>query len=300
MGPSKVLVLSAAGQVGRALLERLGEKGVGLPRSEADLGRPDSLAQALERFSPRAVINAAAYTQVDKAEEEEAQAERINGESPAVLAQWCFRRSIPFIHYSTDYVFSGEGSRPWAEEDSTGPLNAYGRTKLSGEKAIAGANGKWIVFRTSWVYDSQGQNFVKTMLRFGAEKDELRIVSDQWGAPTYAPHLAEATLQALEKAGGFKDFPSGLYHLCNSGETNWHGFALEIFRWARENGLPLRVSKVSPVTTAEYPRPAARPLNSRLATEKVKRVFGIQMPPWPAGLEKCMERLSDASHPTRH
>lgn len=296
MGPSKVLVLGASGQVGRALLELLGGRGIGLARSEADLGRPDSLTRVLDRHQLSAVINAAAYTQVDKAEEEEFLAEKINAESPAVLAQYCSRHSIPFIHYSTDYVFSGEGSRPWVEEDPTAPLNAYGRTKLSGEKKVAEQGGSWITFRTSWVYDAQGQNFVKTMLRFGAEKDELRIVSDQWGAPTYAPHLAEATLQVLEKALGLQVFPSGLYHLCNAGETSWHGFALEIFRLARENGLPLRVSKVSPIATAEFPRPAARPLNSRLAMEKVKRVFGVQMPPWPVGLQKCMERLSDARH----
>ncbi|MEK6704358.1 MAG: dTDP-4-dehydrorhamnose reductase, partial [Bdellovibrionota bacterium] len=235
-----------------------------------------------------AIINAAAYTQVDRAEEEVESCRLINGEAPGVIAGWCAKKQIPFIHYSTDYVFSGNGDKPWREDDPVSPLSAYGQSKLLGEQTVAKAGGKWLIFRTSWIYDAKGKNFLQTMLRLAKEKDEINVVADQIGAPTYATHLAAATLRALDKALRSEPFPSGIYHLCNRGETSWHGFAEAIIASAKNSGISIRVNKVNAIQTKDYPTPARRPQNSRLCTDKAMRVFATELPDWGEGLSECM------------
>lgn len=285
---NRIVILGQRGQVGTALMEILRPHAWLIGRSSLDLSEPDQLEKRLsilfkdlpEDQKPKALINAAAYTQVDRAEEEPALAEAINAHSPAILAQWCAKQKIPFVHYSTDYVFSGKGEQPWSEKDSTAPLNTYGISKLHGEQSIAEKmkpEGKWLIFRTSWVYDSIGKNFFNTMLRLGQEREEVRIVADQFGAPTYAPHLAQATLKALHHACQEPFFPSGIYHLCHTGVTSWHGFAERIFEKVRGNPsshIPLRIQRVLPLRSEEYPTPARRPKNSRLNTELAHETFG--------------------------
>ncbi len=289
----RTLVFGTSGQVGSALLDLLGDQGIGIDEKTGDFLNPTSLLAALETHRPAQVINAAAYTAVDLAEKEEDKAHLINAVAPGVIAQWCAGHGVPFVHYSTDYVFEGSGVSARVESDPTGPLSAYGRTKLQGEKAVSEAQGKYgskfLIFRTSWVYDAVGKNFFRTMLRLAKEKSELRIVSDQWGAPTYAPHLAAATLAALSSACAKPEFPSGVYHLCNQGVTNWFDFAQAIFAAARKRGESLQLEKAIPITTADYPTPAKRPLNSRLDLSKARTWLGVELPSWQAGLEQCCE-----------
>jgi dTDP-4-dehydrorhamnose reductase len=300
-----IFILGASGQIGSALLKACkgqGQEAVGFCRSTFDLSQPSSLlkqlSQEAEKIRPTALINAAAYTQVDRAEQEPELAYQINAISPGILAQWCFEKGIPLIHYSTDYVFSGEGIAPWKEADSVNPPNVYGKTKLQGEEKIAEAShGKWLIFRTSWVYDANGKNFFRTMLRLGLEKETLQVVNDQVGSPTFARHLADATLLALKKAQSMRDFPTGIYHLCSGGQTSWHGFASEIFLRAQEKGIPLQVKKTEAIQSTEYPTPAKRPLNSRLNMDKVRSVLGIALPDWKSGLDECFdEYLSLREH----
>jgi dTDP-4-dehydrorhamnose reductase len=287
----RVLVLGAGGQVGRALVAALGESAIGFDRDGADLSRPESLVERLDAHRPSSVINAAAYTQVDRAESEQALAMTVNGESPGIIARWCAARDVPFIHYSTDYVFDGSGSEPWDEDAPVAPLSVYGASKLAGEQGIAGAGGRWLVIRTSWVYDAVGRNFVTTMLRLMRERSELSVVADQHGAPTYAPHLTSATISALSAALAMPAFPRGIYHLCNAGETTWHGFASAIAESARARGMELAVERINAITSAEYPVPATRPKNSRLNTNKARRVLGVALPDWRQGLVECIEML---------
>jgi len=291
----KTAVFGASGQVGRAWLELLGASAIALDRTTADLSTPEQLAPLLDRIHAStplaAVVNAAAYTAVDQAEKEETLAHTINATSPGVIARWCAAHDVPLVHYSTDYVFSGAGTKPWSEEDEVAPLSAYGRTKLAGEREVTAAGGKTLIFRTSWVYDAYGKNFVRTMLHLGAERDTLRVVADQFGAPTYAPHLAHASFVALQKAVQGPVFPSGIYHLCNAGETSWHGFASRIFDRARALGISLAVKAVEAIPTSAYPTPATRPLNSRLNLDKAARVFALQLPNWVEGLEECLLTL---------
>ncbi len=292
-----ILVFGKIGQVGSALVRLLGSRAIPPSVEEVDFEKPRAVSSWLERYPARpvAVINAAAYTQVDQAEKEESRAFSINAESPALIASYCAKRDIPFVHYSTDYVYPGDGVEPWTEQSKTGPLSAYGRSKLAGDEAIAAAHGKFLNFRTSWVYDSMGQNFVNTMLKLGAERENLRVVSDQIGAPTYALHLAHATLRTLEAALLQARFPSGVYHACNSGETSWHGFAEEIFAQARKLGFPLKVKEVKSIPSSEYPTPARRPENSRLNCAEMRKVFGIELPNWKIGLKECLEAKGHSS-----
>jgi dTDP-4-dehydrorhamnose reductase len=286
-----VLIFGANGQVGQALGAIL-EDAVLLSRAEADFSKPQSLPAVVAEIDPEIIINAAAYTQVDKAEEEEALATCVNGDSTGVLARVAAERGIPFVHYSTDYVFDGSGDAPRRESAPTAPLNAYGRSKLAGERAVQAAGGAYLIFRTSWVYDAFGKNFLNTMLRLGKEREVLRVVADQFGAPSYAPHLAEATVEALDEAMKEKAFPSGLYHLVNDGETSWHGFAEEIFSEARAHGRELKVQQVEPIPSGAYPTPATRPLNSRLDCSKLAETFGLRLPDWREGLREAMEILA--------
>ncbi len=283
-----ILVFGRTGQVGSALAALLGDSAVIAGREEADFTQPDTFASLIDRVQPSAIINAVAYTQVDKAEEEEALAFQVNATAPGALATLAKERGIPFIHYSTDYVFSGQGSTPFKESDATAPLNAYGRSKRAGEKAVMAAGGDVLIFRTSWVYDALGKNFLTTMLRLGQERDTLNVVADQIGAPSYAPHLAQATLEALSAASAMEHFPTGIYHLCNAGETSWHGFACAIFEEARQAGMVLALQDCHPIPSADYPTPAARPLNSRLDCTKLREVLGVQLPDWREGVKAAM------------
>jgi dTDP-4-dehydrorhamnose reductase len=288
-----IAILGSQGQVGSALkleLKRQGRAFCEFSRDEVDLSYPKTVIKALDQASPSAVINAAAYTAVDLAQQEEELAFRINADAPGLIATWCAKRGLPFVHYSTDYVFSGQGTKPWLEEDPTGPLSIYGKSKLAGEEAVTKAGARSLIFRTSWVYDATGANFLNTMLRLGGEKTDLRVVSDQVGAPTFAGHLADATFQAFDQAERQTTFPTGIYHACNTGETNWNEFAREIFHEARQRGIPLRVKSVMEIATSEYPTPAKRPLNSRLNTTKLFETFGVRLPDWRQGLKTCMEQ----------
>jgi dTDP-4-dehydrorhamnose reductase len=282
----KIIILGN-GQVGKALADLYGDKARVLNREILDLSQTEKIIPVLSRYSPRAIINAAAYTQVDRAEQEAELAHLINSVAPQYLASYCKERGIPFIHYSTDYVFSGEPGLPWVEDNPTAPLSTYGKSKVEGEKNILNIGGKYMIFRTSWVYDIQGKNFVNTMLRLGAEREELSIVDDQIGAPTYAHDIAEATIKAVESTCHMESFPSGIYHLCNSGETSWYGFAKQIFAIMSPR-TDLKISTIHPIKTIDYPTPAQRPLNSRLNCSKVRDVFGIIMPHWEDALKRCL------------
>lgn len=295
MSNSKILVLGSRGQVGHSLVQLLGSRAETLDRPLLDLAASESLLRSLDEtykeHSPSAIINAAAYTLVEKAEQETDLARAINGTAPGLLAKWCMGRQIPFVHFSTDYVFDGKSARPWTEEDEPLPLNAYGRSKLEGERAVAESGRDWLIFRTSWVYGPVGQNFVKTMLRLGKEREEISVVDDQHGAPTFAPDLATGTLEALQSAGARKSFPTGIYHLCNSGETTWFQFAEKIFECARKDGCPLKLKRLIPVSTEAYGSKIMRPKNSRLSLSKIKQEFGVELPSWEDGLKNCFEVL---------
>ena len=294
MNKSLILVFGANGQVGTALKNLLSPSTtVFLDRSVADFSKPHTLKPLIREYTATAVINAAAYTQVDLAEKEQVLAQVINGEAPGILAEECHSLKIPLVHYSTDYVFSDRaGSEiPRKESDPVSPCNAYGFSKALGEKNIRQVGGDHIILRTSWVYDSKGKNFVTTMLRLGREKEKLSVVNDQWGAPTYAADLATATWSILEKVKAFNTFPSGIYNACNSGETNWYEFATAVFEAAKLHGVKLKIKDILPVPSSEYPTPAVRPKNSRLDLNKIHETFGITLPPWRESLSRCVAEL---------
>jgi dTDP-4-dehydrorhamnose reductase len=280
--------LGASGQIGSALLKILGTQAVSLTRKEADLSQMEGVLAALKKTNPLAVINAAAYTQVDRAESEREIAFQVNAQAPGELAEWTRAAGIPLLHFSSDYVFSGSGTRPWIESDEPGPLNVYGRTKLEGERQIALNGDRFLIFRTSWVYDATGKNFLNTILRLGAEKEELAVVDDQIGAPSFAKDLASHALQALDIALSAKTFPSGVYHMTNAGEVSWNGFAGEICEKARERGVELKVKDLRAISTQAYPTPATRPMNSRLNNTKLKSSFGLELRDWKEALADCM------------
>lgn len=283
-----MLVTGISGQVGSALLTLLQDQACGVTRAEFDLAQPETLIAQLDEIEPAVVINAAAYTAVDQAESDAEMAFTVNAASPGVIAQWCAARNAPFVHFSTDYVFAGSGKRQWKETDAVAPLNVYGASKLRGEQLIEKHGGRWLIFRTSWVYDAQGKNFFTTMMRLGRERETLRVVNDQYGAPTYAPQLAEASLTALRNALFQSSFPSGIYHLTQRGETTWHEFAQTIFQRAREQGVQLAVKSVEGIGSKDYPTPTQRPANSRLATNKAKNILNVSLPPWQEGLSDCL------------
>lgn len=294
-----MFVLGPRGQVGWELMRTLQPLGavIGLDRSSIDLDHPDSLAEHLAPRSGDVIVNAAAWTAVDAAESHEAQALRINGEAPGALAQIARRAGALLVHYSTDYVFDGNGSLPWRETDSCAPINAYGRTKLAGERAVAATDADWLILRTSWVYASRGGNFVRTMLRLGAERESLSIVADQIGAPTSARLIAEVTAHLIRQSiaeRAARRFEPGIFHLSARGETSWHGFAQEIFhRWPVFAGEgSLRVKALEAIPSSAYPTPATRPLNSRLSCDALEGRFGVQLPDWQSGLELVLGELA--------
>lgn len=277
-----ILVFGRNGQLATELRRRARLRALG--RDAADLSRPGAAAAAIAAHDPDLIINAAAYTAVDKAEEDEALAQKINGDAPGEMARAAAARGVPLVHVSTDYVYDGSGSRPWKPTDAPGPLGAYGRTKLAGDEAVAAAGGRFAVLRTSWVFSAHGQNFVRTMLRLGAERESLSIVADQIGGPTSAGAIADAALQvgrALAAGRGAR----GIYHFAGAPDTSWAGFAREIFRQA---GLTVEVEDIP---TSAYPTPARRPLNSRLDCSDIARQFGIARPDWRADLSEVLREL---------
>jgi dTDP-4-dehydrorhamnose reductase len=290
-----VLVVGGQGQLGRSLAEARSPAGVRVitvGRPELDLLRPESIGQTLDRLAPNVVVNTAAYTAVDKAETESDLAFAVNDHGVRRLAADCASRNTPIIHLSTDYVYDGSKQSPYVESDAVNPLSVYGRSKRAGELSVAAENPRHIILRTSWLYAPFGANFVRTMLHLAATRREIGVVDDQHGNPTYAPHLAEAILTIIEKISGERlfAFPWGIYHAAGTGETTWFGFAQAIFRCYQALGY--NIPLVRPITTAEYPRPVARPANSRLNTEKLAQSFGVRLPPWPKGLAECLQRLS--------
>lgn len=298
----KLLLLGANGQLGKELRRALDPLGpiVATTRSGvlpdgsvcdvADLDQPASLTALLDRIKPTMVINAAAYTAVDRAEQDRDAAWRANDESPGVMARWCAKHGVPMVHYSTDYVFDGQGSRPYLESDATAPLGVYGASKLAGEEAIRAAGGRHLIFRTAWVYASHSANFLRTMLRVGANRDALRVVSDQVGTPTPAALIADVTAQALQHPGQL----SGTWHLTASGQTSWHGFAEAIFAEALAMGVLAKVPAVEAIPSSEYPTPAKRPAWSVLDNRRLQQDFGIELLAWQDGLNRVLAELASA------
>jgi len=258
----------------------------------ADFSRPQELAASVRAVRPDVIVNAAAHTAVDKAESEPDLAHTINAEAPGVLAREAAASNIWLVHYSTDYVFDGSGTRPWREDDPTGPLSVYGRTKLDGEQRIRASGCRHLILRTSWVYAARGGNFARTMLKLAAERDELRVIDDQIGAPTGADLLADVTAHAL-RAAMPKPELAGTYHAVAAGETSWHGYAQTVIEWARARSLPVRVAadRIVAVSSSAYPTPARRPLNSRLDTQRLQRTFGLTMPPWQPGVLRMLAEV---------
>jgi len=295
-----ILVFGGNGQVGQELLRALAPLGkvVATTRSGvlpdgsacevADFNQPESLVALLDRVRPAMVVNAAAYTAVDKAEQEVEAAFRANAEAPGVIARWCAAAGVPFVHYSTDYVFDGEGTAPYREDQPTAPLGVYGTSKRDGEDAVRAAGGRHLMFRTAWVYASHGANFLRTMLRVGAERDALRVVADQVGTPTPAALIADVTAEALQHTGGL----SGTWHLTASGQTSWHGFAEAIFAEALARGVLAKVPSVEAIASAEYPTPAKRPSWSVLDNNKLQQDFGIALPAWQDGLKRVIGEIA--------
>ena len=290
----KILVAGAQGQLARALAEAAQRHG---SHQVAVLGRPRldlldhvTIAKAMADVEPGLVVNAAAYTAVDKAESDRATAFAVNRDGAGALAAAARASDIPIIHVSTDYVFDGRKIGAYVETDATNPLGVYAKSKLEGEQAVAAANPRHVILRTAWLYAPYGANFLCTMLRLARERPELRVVADQHGQPTYVPHLAEALLAiAGVLAGKQRQDIWGTYHIAAGGETTWHGFAGAIVRAGARLGTPQ--VPVIPITTAEYPTLAARPANSRLDCSKLERTFGVRLPHWQQGLAACIAEL---------
>ena len=280
-----ILVFGRTGQVGSYLAARPGV--VALGREAADLADPDACVAAIRAHAPAAVINAAAWTAVDAAEDDPQGAHLANAAAPGAMAQTCARLGIPCVHISTDYVFDGSGDRPWRPGDTPAPLNAYGRSKLAGERAVAGAGGVHAILRTSWVVSPRGRNFLTTMLRLGAERDRLTVVADQIGGPTPAADLAAACHAVAQRLIDRPDL-SGIYHYAGTPDTSWAGFARAIMQDA---GLPCEIADIA---TADWPTPAARPLNSRLDCSTLA-ALGLPRPDWRAGLRAARAELTGAT-----
>ncbi len=287
----KILVVGARGQVGYELVRTCAALGdvVALDRTALDLTDSEATRHLVRQAKPNIIINAAAYTAVDKAESEPALAMALNATAPGVLGEEAARLGASIIHYSTDYVFDGTKAEAYVEEDAPNPLSVYGRSKLAGEEAVAAAGAPHLVFRTSWIYGNRGHNFMLTILRLAAERPELRVVSDQFGAPTWARLVAEATALAIARTDGRFGALSGVYHLTCAGKTSWHQFACDIVRRAKR-GPDEKNVQVKPISTSEYPTAARRPANSVLSCERAKQRLGIVLPDWEVALALCMEQ----------
>jgi len=293
----RVFIVGSYGQVGRELQRAFDGRAtlVAHDRDTMDIVSPDQVRARVREAAPDVIINAAAYTAVDRAESEPELARAINAHAPALLAEEALRTDALFIHYSTDYVFNGAKSGPWVEDDPTGPLSVYGETKLAGEEAVRAVGGRYLIFRTSWVFGPHGQNFVFTMLRLGRERDTLNIVDDQIGAPTSSIELADATsaisLGLLEGRFGNVADSFGVYHMTCSGAVSWCGFARAIFSRAPQL-LGGKTPTVNAISTAQYPTPARRPLNSVLSNEKLAARFGVRLAPWETALDTVLAAVS--------
>jgi dTDP-4-dehydrorhamnose reductase len=288
-----ILIIGKNGQIGSALSDPLRPLGkvTSLGRADLDLTQPDAIRTAIRHYKPAIIVNAAAYTAVDRAESEPDLAMQINGVAAGIIAEEAHRAGALMIHYSTDYVFDGTKSGAYVESDTPNPLNTYGRTKLAGESAIRATGARHYTLRTSWVYSVRGTNFLTTIIRLSREREELRIVNDQIGAPTPARMIAEITAQLIVRVttqSGRSDPEYGTYHLTASGAVTWFGFAQAILKRASAPGTAS--PRLVPVTTREYPLPARRPANSQLDCTRLERALGISMPPWQQGLEQCLQQ----------
>ncbi|MCU0773838.1 MAG: dTDP-4-dehydrorhamnose reductase [Ideonella sp.] len=301
----RLLLVGKDGQVGWELQRSLSPLGtlVALGR-RAEPGRPaldvtdaDAVRAIAEDLRPQVIVNAAAYTAVDRAESEPERAEAVNVHAPAALAEAARRHDALLVHYSTDYVFDGSGATPWREDSPTGPLGVYGRTKLEGELAIQASGARHLIVRTSWVYAARGGNFARTMIRLAGERERLAVVNDQVGAPTGADLIADVTAHLVRavalQAADDGEPASGVYHLAAAGQTNWHEYACRVIETARRSGRPVKVEPqaIAPIRTADYPTPAARPLNSRLDCSRLERRFGLRMPPWQDGVDRMLAEI---------
>ena len=306
----RILLLGANGQLGRSFIEdgglaargalfaasRDGRRHDGVAIETADLAEPAALTALLDRVRPDVIVNTVAHTAVDRAEQEEALATRVNGQAVGVLGRWAAAHDALLIHYSTDYVFDGNASAPYPVDAPTAPLGAYGRSKLAGELALRDSGAAHFIFRTAWVYAPHGHNFLRTMLRVGAERDELRVVADQVGAPTSTAIIVAGTLAALDAwraaDAARRGALEGTHHLVASGHTSWHGFAGAIFAAAHDRGLLPRAPRVTPIATADYPTPARRPAWSVLDNSGFAERFGYALPDWQDGLRDVLDTLS--------
>lgn len=294
----RLLVTGKSGQVVSALIERgavLGVDVIAVGRPEFDLADAEAGIAALAEAQPDVIVSAAAYTAVDKAESDQEAAQAINGTGPGVIAALAARLGVPVVHISTDYVFDGSNPAPYVENDPTNPLGVYGKTKLAGEEAVAAATPNHAILRTAWVYSPFGNNFLKTMLRVGAERPELRVVVDQVGNPTSALDIADAVIAVarnLHERPGDASL-RGIFHVTGSGDASWADFAIEIFAVSSELGGP--VARVARITTADYPTPARRPASSRLSTARLHQVHGVVMPAWQTSTRTTVARLLAAS-----
>lgn len=298
LSPPIILITGKNGQVGWELQRALLPLGhiVALDRQELDLSNAESIRKGIQHIRPDVIVNAAAYTMVDKAEEEQGPAMQINGIAPGILAEEARQQKALLIHYSTDYIFDGSKSTAYTEADAPGPMNVYGATKLAGEQAIQSIDGDHVILRTSWVYGSRGNNFLLTMLRLMQERENLRVVADQVGAPTWARLIAGATALIVKQSLSErqqKTFESGLYHLTSSGQTSWYGFAEKIREIVQQQNKKdvLKIENITPVSSEEYPTPAKRPRNSRMAISKLQQKYNLSMPGWDAALELCLDDL---------
>jgi dTDP-4-dehydrorhamnose reductase len=296
----KILLTGKNGQVGWELQRTLASLGrlTAVDRREMDLADPDSIIRVIREVRPDLIVNAAAYTAVDKAESEPDAAMAVNGVAPGIMAEEARRLNAAIIHYSTDYVFDGTKKTPYTEEDVPNPLNVYGKTKLAGERAVQAGGAPYLILRTSWVYGARGKNFLLTILRLARERDELKIVDDQVGAPTWCRLLAEVTSQITAQFFSPWCRPAvpmadagGIYHAVSSGATSWHGFAAKILEGVHR-GTTRAAPKLYPIATSEYPLPAARPRNSCLANEKLTRTYGLTMPSWEESLAFCLGEIA--------
>lgn len=292
---SRIVLIGANGQLGTALssLDWSGDELICLTRSELDLSDIPSIGSVLSAFQPDFIVNAAAFTAVDRAESEREISIQINTTAVAEIAKQARRLGSWLIHFSTDYVFEGGGDRPWAEVDPTNPVNSYGADKLSGEEAVANAGGRWLVLRTSWVFSASHPCFFTSMLRLTVERDSLGVVDDQWGAPTYSRDLAVATQQILSSlCHSDSDVKRGVYHVCGTGQATWYQFCVEIFKIAETDKhfrtkMKLFASDVKAIASEAYPLPAKRPANSILSQEKIVAAFNVHMPNWKDALGRC-------------
>jgi len=293
----KILLLGKNGQVGWELQRSLAPLGelIALDRHSqdglsGDLSDLDALRATIREVRPDVIVNAAAYTAVDKAESETELADRVNAQASQVMAEEAAALNAWLVHYSTDYVFSGQGSTPWQETDAVAPVNHYGASKLAGEQAITASGCKHLIFRTSWVYAARGNNFAKTMLRLAKDRETLNVIADQIGAPTGADLIADVTALAIQKVVHQPEL-AGLYHLAAGGEVSWHGYASHVIQFAKANAQELAVESVVPIETTAYPTPARRPLNSRLNTQKLRDNFSLHLPDWQSGVTRMLREV---------